>query len=229
MWVVKNIFGGKTMNNTHKGKSNEQLVMTISIKTLIANIILSIGKAFAGVMANSGAMISDAIHSASDVFSTILVMVGYKISEKKADAKHPYGHERLECVAAIMLSIVLAATGIGIGYSGIKIILSGGQSSLEAPGTLALIAAIASIAVKEWMYWYTRNAAKTVNSGALMADAWHHRSDALSSVGSLVGILSARMGFQLGDPIASVIICGCIVKASIEIFKDATGSNSIPR
>ena len=178
-------------------------------------------KLIAGITAFSGAMVSDAIHSASDVFSTLIVIVGVKISRKEADKEHPYGHERMECVAAILLAVVLFLTGIGIGYTGIQKIVVGRYENLAVPGGFALIAAILSILVKEWMFWYTKFYAKRINCGALMADAWHHRSDALSSVGSFLGILGARLGFPVMDPIAGVVICVFIIKASYDIFKDA--------
>ena len=195
--------------------------MEVSKNSIIANLVLSIFKLFAGIVANSGAMVSDAVHSASDVFSTFIVIIGVKISSKEADEKHQYGHERLECVASIVLAIILCGTGIAIGLTGAKKIISGGSSNLMVPGVLALVAAILSIAVKEGMYWYTRGAAVKINSDALMADAWHHRSDALSSVGSLVGILGARLGFPILDPVASVVICIFIVKAAIDIFRSS--------
>ena len=201
--------------------SDSKLAMKVSAISVIVNLLLSVFKLIAGILAKSGAMISDAVHSASDVFSTFVVMIGVTISEKESDKEHPYGHERLECVAAIILSMVLAITGLGIGVTGIRNIANGESGVLEAPGLLALIAAVVSIAVKEWMYWFTRAAAKKINSGALMADAWHHRSDALSSIGAFVGILGARLGYPILDPIASIIICIFIEKAAIDIFKDS--------
>ena len=201
--------------------SDSKLAMKVSVISVIVNLLLSVFKLIAGILAKSGAMISDAVHSASDVFSTFVVMIGVTISEKESDKEHPYGHERLECVAAIILSMVLAITGLGIGVTGIRNIANGESGVLEAPGLLALIAAVVSIAVKEWMYWFTRAAAKKINSGALMADAWHHRSDALSSIGAFVGILGARLGYPILDPIASIIICIFIEKAAIDIFKDS--------
>lgn len=200
---------------------NEKIVMRVSVNSMIVNLVLSIGKVAAGFVARSGAMISDGIHSASDVFSTFVVIIGYRMSAKESDDNHQYGHERIECVAALLLAMILCATGIAIGYGGVKKIIHADQLSLAMPGVLALIAAIISIGVKEGMYWYTRAAAKKVNSGALMADAWHHRSDALSSVGSMVGIIGARLGYPICDPLASVIICVFIVKAAYDIFKDA--------
>ena len=194
--------------------------MKVSFVSIVVNVVLSVFKFAAGVIANSGAMISDAVHSLSDVLSTFVVIAGLKLSAKKNDAEHPYGHERMECVAAIILSIMLALVGVGIGYSGIEKIISG-NSSLKIPGVLALVAAIVSIAVKEWMYWYTRSVAKREMSDALMADAWHHRSDALSSVGSFVGIGGALLGYPVLDAVASVVICVFIMKAAIDIFRGA--------
>lgn len=200
---------------------NEKIVMKVSANSMVVNVILSIGKVLAGIVANSGAMISDGIHSASDVFSTLVVIIGYKMSAKESDQNHQYGHERIECVAALLLAMILCVTGVMIGYGGMQKIVHAEEMSLEVPGILALLAAIVSIIVKEGMYWYTRDAAKKVNSGALMADAWHHRSDSLSSIGSMVGIIGARLGYPICDPLASVIICVFIVKAAYDIFKDA--------
>ena len=204
-----------------KAKTNEQIAMQVSANSIAVNLMLSIFKLIAGLLASSGAMISDAIHSASDVFSTIIVIIGVKISGKASDEDHPYGHDRFECVASIILSILLGVTGVGIGLTGVQKLIAGHYDTLAIPGILALAAAVISIVVKEIMYWYTRNAAKKINSGALMADAWHHRSDALSSVGSFVGIFGARMGFPMLDPLASVVICLFVVKAAVDIFRDA--------
>lgn len=193
----------------------------VSVLTIAANLILSAFKLTAGILAGSGAMISDAIHSASDVFSTIIVMLGIKASNKQADKNHPYGHERIECVAAVILALVLAATGIGIGIDGINKIVAGANGELAAPGVLALVAAIVSILVKEGMYHYTKHYAKKLDSEAMMADAWHHRSDAMSSVGSLIGIGGAMLGVPVLDPVACVVICLFILKAAFDIAKDA--------
>ncbi len=193
----------------------------VSAVTVIINILLSLLKLLAGIFASSGAMISDAVHSASDVFSTIIVMIGVGIAGRKPDKEHRYGHERFECVASVILAVILAETGIGIGWSGISVIREGNYGDLKTPGILALIAAGVSIVVKELMYWYTIKAAKKINSDALKADAWHHRSDSLSSVGALIGILGARLGFPVFDPIASIVICLFVVKAALDIFRDA--------
>ena len=204
-----------------KEKTNMQIANSVSIHTIVWNILLSIFKFVAGVLANSGAMISDAVHSASDVLSTFIVIFGVSVANKESDKEHPYGHERMECVAAIILAVILCGTGLGIGYSGLLKVFADQASFLPVPGSLALFAAGISIIVKEIMFWYTRAAAVKIRSGALMADAWHHRSDALSSVGSLAGIMGARMGFPIFDPIASIMICLFILKAGFNIFKDS--------
>lgn len=193
----------------------------VSFVTIIGNVILSILKLAAGVVAHSNAMISDAIHSASDVFSTVVVMIGIKLASKESDKEHPYGHERMECVAAIVLSMVLFVTGIGIGVEALKNIMAGDYNTLQVPGILALAAAVLSIITKEGMFWYTRFYADKIDSSALMADAWHHRSDSLSSIGALIGIIAARLGYPVMDSIASLVIFVFIAKAAYDIFKDA--------
>lgn len=193
----------------------------VSVITIIGNLILSAAKLLAGVVAHSGAMISDAVHSASDVFSTFVVMIGISLAAKESDKEHPYGHERLECVAAIVLAMVLFITGLGIGVKALTNIFGGNYANLQVPGILALIVAVISIVSKEGMYWYTRHYAKKIDSSALMADAWHHRSDAFSSIGALIGIGGARLGFPIMDSVASFVIFLFIAKAAFDIFKDA--------
>ena len=201
--------------------SFQKIANMVSIVTIIENIVLSVAKLLVGIIAHSNAMISDAIHSASDVFSTIVVMIGIKLASKEPDKEHPYGHERLECVTAIILAMILFVTGLGIGAKAITNIFASNYDQLSTPGILALIAAIVSIIVKEGMFWYTRYYAKKIDSDALMADAWHHRSDAFSSIGALIGIAGARLGFPVMDSIASIVIFLFIAKAAFDIFKDA--------
>ena len=202
-------------------KNQEQIAMRVSYISILGNVLLSVFKLMAGIFAHSGAMITDAVHSASDVFSTFVVMIGIKISARASDKEHPYGHERMECVAAIVLATILCITGLGIGKNAIAKLQDGNDAGMVIPGILALVAAIVSIVVKEAMFWYTRGAAKKIDSGALMADAWHHRSDSLSSIGALVGILFARNGYPIMDAVASLVICVFIIKAAYDIFKDA--------
>lgn len=210
-----------TRKNNFTEADFQKIANKVSVITIVGNIVLSVVKLLAGIIAHSNAMISDAVHSASDVFSTIVVIIGIKVASKEADKEHPYGHERLECVAAIVLAIVLFITGLGIGTEALKNIVQGNYGDLQVPGILALIAAIVSIVCKEGMYWYTRYYAKKIDSSALMADAWHHRSDAFSSIGALIGIGGARIGFPVMDSIASLVIFVFIVKAAYDIFKDA--------
>lgn len=203
------------LSNEVKSKT----VLKVSAVSIAVNLLLTIFKFIAGKLACSSAMISDAIHSASDVFSTFIVIAGDKLGRKKSDLDHQYGHERMECAAAIVLAVLLVITGINIGINGIKNLTN--PHELAIPGKLALIAAIVSIATKEWMFWYARSAAKKISSTSLMADAWHHRSDSLSSIGALLGIWGARCGYAYLDPLAAIIIALLIIKASRDIFKDA--------
>ena len=191
----------------------------VSVISMVTNVILTMLKLAAGVIARSGAMISDAVHSASDIFSGLIVLIGVRISSKAPDESHPYGHERYECVAALLLSGVLAVVGGTIGVNAVKDIING--TVQEAPGFLALIAAAVSIVTKETLFWYTRGYAKRYRSTALHAEAWHQRSDALSSVGALIGIAGARLGVPVMEPIASFIIALFILRVAVRIFRDA--------
>ena len=221
-------FGGSSMeknmevtNTSGTERDFQQVANRVSVMTILGNLVLSVLKLLAGIIAHSNAMISDAVHSASDVFSTFVVMIGIKLASKEPDKEHPYGHERMECVAAIVLAMVLFITGLGIGREAVLNIVHGHYSDLQVPGMLALVAAVVSIVAKEGMFWYTRHYAKRIDSSALMADAWHHRSDAFSSIGALIGIGGARLGFPIMDSIASLVIFVFIVKAAFDIFKDA--------
>ena len=211
----------KSQENYSSETEFRNVANRVSLVTIIGNVVLSVIKLLAGIIAHSSAMISDAVHSASDVFSTFVVIIGIKLASKKPDKEHPYGHERMECVAAIVLAMVLFITGLGIGLEAVKNIIHGNYGDLQVPGVLALIAAIVSIVSKEAMYWYTRHYAKKIDSSALMADAWHHRSDAFSSIGALIGIGTSRLGYPVMDSIASLVIFVFIVKAAFDIFKDA--------
>ena len=202
-----------------KAEEFQTAATRVSLVSMITNVILTLLKLAAGLLAHSGAMISDAVHSASDIFSGLIVLLGVKISTKEPDEQHPYGHERYECVAALLLSGILAVVGGAIGIGAVKDIISG--KTAEIPGLLALIAAVVSIAVKESLFWYTRGYAKKYRSTARHAEAWHQRSDALSSIGALIGIAGARMGVPVMEPIASLIIALFILRVAIRIFKEA--------
>ncbi len=201
---------------------NNKIAFKVSVVTILINMLLSIIKLIAGIISNSDAMISDGIHTISDVFTTIIAIIGIAVSNKNEDDSHRYGHERLECIASLILSFSLFLTGIGIGYSGIIAIINKEYVDTVSPGIFALIVAIISIVVKELMYQYTIKAAKKINSDALKADAWHHRTDSISSVGALIGIILSRMGYKYFDPLASVFISIFICKVAVEIFMDAT-------
>lgn len=209
------------VNTAQSAVEEKRIIRKLSLVSIFGNTILSGFKMIAGIFGHSGAMISDAIHSFSDVLTTVIAYFGVKFSKKEADKAHPYGHERFECVASLILGLMLLLTGVGVGIAGMKNILQGHYETLAIPGAIALIAAVVSIFGKEGMYWYTRYYAKKINSTAFMADAWHHRSDAFSSVGSLIGIGGAMLGFPVLDSMASVVICLFILKVSYDILKDA--------
>ena len=187
----------------------------VSIITLIVNVFLSVIKILSGIIGKSIAMISDGIHSLSDIISTIIVIVGLKISNKKADDEHQYGHERIENVASIILAFLLFLTGILLVLNGIKSI---NENTIQIPNKITILIAFISIIAKELMYQYTIIASKKYNSDALKADAWHHRSDAVSSIVSLIGIYFTIKGYIYMDLIASVLISIIILKISVEIF-----------
>ncbi len=202
----------------------QRMIRKISFVGIAGNIVLSSFKLFAGIYGTSSAMVSDAVHSMSDVFATFIAMLGVKLSKRTADENHPYGHERLECLASLLLGVLLLVTGLGIGKVGLTNIFSGDYKNLTPPATIALIAAIVSIVTKEGMYWYTRYYAKLLNSSAFLADAWHHRSDAFSSIGSLVGIGGAMLGYPVLDSVTSVVICLFILKVAYDILKTAVNN-----
>ena len=196
-----------------------KIVNKMSRVGILGNVLLAGFKLFAGVIGKSGAMVSDAVHSLSDVFATVIAFFGVRLSRQPEDEEHPYGHERIESVASLFLGLILAGTGLGIGYTGLRKLLS--PEALEVPTLLPLIAAAVSIAAKEGMFQYTMHYAKKLNSSAFKADAWHHRSDAFSSVGSFIGIGLAKLGFPVMDPIASLVICLFILKIAFDISRDA--------
>ena len=199
--------------------TREQIGNRTILITVVMNIFLSLIKLLAGFIGHSTSMISDGVHSLSDVISSIGVFIGLRISQKPADIDHPYGHEKFEAVLSKILAFILFLTGLSIGYSAIETIVS---SSYIIPKMMTIWAALLSIGVKEWMYHYTIRQAKKIESTALAADAWDHRSDSLSSIGALIGIIGARLGFPILDPLAALVITLIILKVAIEIFVEAT-------
>ncbi|MDO4493435.1 MAG: cation diffusion facilitator family transporter [Clostridia bacterium] len=200
--------------------NRDSVIRRLTLVSIFGNLILSAFKFLAGIFGCSQAMVSDAVHSMSDVLTTFIAAAGVRISGRRADKEHPYGHERFECIASLLLCVILAVTGVEIGLSGIRT-LRGGTANMTVPTLLPLIAAVVSILGKELMYRYTIHWADKIDSAAFRADAWHHRSDALSSIGSFAGILAARLGFPWMDPIAAIVICLFILKASFDIMKEA--------
>lgn len=197
--------------------SNERVTVAnrVSAVTIIANVALTIIKVLVGILGNSTAMVADGIHSLSDVFTTVLALIGVKMSSKEDDEDHPYGHEKLEAVMSKLLAISLFITGVLIGYRAIVQLVEG---DLQKPGQIAAFGAILSIVVKEWMFRYTHKAAIKIDSQVLMGDAYHHRSDAYSSIATLIGVVGAILGYLYLEPIASIVISGLIVKIAVEIF-----------
>lgn len=201
-------------------------IKRVGITTIVWNAILSIGKVVAGLLAKSSSLISDGFHSASDVLSTIVVMIGAKLSAKAPDKEHPFGHERMESIASIILAMLLVGTAVLLGYNGIvSIIAFANGEEIVSNGFvyLALGSAIASIIVKFVMYIYTIKVANRISSTALKADAYHHLSDSLSSIGSVLGIVGLMIGkaWAILDPIASIIIALFILKVAYDILREA--------
>lgn len=194
---------------------NYKLGIRASWITIIINIILAVSKIVAGILGSSNAMVADGVHTLSDILTTFVVLMGLKISSKEADDEHPYGHEKYESVFAKILSVLLLLTGIFIGYKSITILINGG---IKIPKSIALITAFLSIIVKEGMYWYTIKIARKIKSISMEADAWHHRSDAFSSVGTFVGVLGARLGFPALDPIAGIIVSMLVIKVGGDLY-----------
>ena len=199
----------------------ERVTTKVSSFSMAGNILLALFKFIAGIAGHSGAMISDAVHSSSDVLGSLIVLVGVKISGKAADKNHPYGHERFESVASILLSVLLLFAAVEIAEGGIKSVISGDYKTAVMPGMIALVAAIVSIVSKEALYHYTMHFSRAIRSDSLRAEAWHHRSDSLSSIGSLIGIAGARAGIPILDPAAAVVISLFIFKAAYDIFRNA--------
>ena len=201
----------------------ERTATKVTYNNIACNIFLSFLKIIVGIIAHSQALISDAVNSISDVLSAFIVIIGVKLSSKKSAKKHPYGHERFECVAAIILAVFLLVTGLFIGHTALENILGGKQTQTVVPGSIALVAAIVTIIMKEALYWYTRKYAKMLDSSSLMGIAWDNRSDVFSSLCVLLGIVGARLGVPILDSIASLVVCVFIVKAAYDIFNDAIG------
>ena len=191
----------------------------VTLITILLNIGLTILKILAGILGNSTAIIADGLHSASDIITSIGILIGNKISRKPRDDEHQYGHEKAESLVSFILAAVLIIVALKIGYDGVKELFN--INDILIPNALPLIVALISIGVKEYQYQITIRVAKRINSSSLKADAWHHRSDALSSIAAFVGIGGAMLGFKILDPIASIIVAIVVVKVGANILKSA--------
>ncbi|MCQ2182886.1 MAG: cation diffusion facilitator family transporter [Bacteroidales bacterium] len=204
--------------------TREKEIYKVTILGGIVNVALLSFKFIAGFVAGSAAMVADAVHSLSDFFTDIIVLVFVRISSKPADEGHDFGHGKYETLASTLVGLALFAVAVGILYGGaVKVAAWSRGEELPKPGMLALWAAMVSIVLKEGIYVYTARKARELNSQALLANAWHHRSDALSSVGTAVGIGGAILlgeRWTVLDPIASIVVGALIVKISIGMMKN---------
>ena len=193
----------------------------------VVNLVLSLLKLVAGVFGRSGAMIADAVHSFSDLATDIVVIVFARISAKPRDDGHDYGHGKYETLATILISMALGVVGVGIlvnSIGAVRSVLDGGV--LPRPGLVALVAAVLSIAAKEILYRYTVREGRAIDSPSVVANAWHHRSDALSSLGTLVGIGCAYFlgdKWRIADPIAALIVAVFIFKVAFDLIRTGVG------
>lgn len=203
----------------------QQDIYKVTIWGSIVNFILLIFKFIAGVLGHSSAMVADAIHSLSDFATDIIVLFFVRISSKPADTTHKYGHGKFETLATAFIGFALLAVGIGILIEGTKNIVAVVRGEvLQAPGVIALLAAAVSIISKEILYQYTVYKGRKINSQAVVANAWHHRSDAFSSIGTLVGIAGAMFlgeKWRVLDPVAAVIVSVFILKVAIDILRNS--------
>jgi cation diffusion facilitator family transporter len=200
--------------------SKPALATTVARINLINNFLLAVGKMFIGYFAHSAALLNDGINNLGDTISSIITMIGISAGSKKADDDHQYGHERLECVAAILLSGIIMFVGIALFGSGISAIIKKTYLSTPVPTFLAVVASLASIVIKGAMYFYTRWAGRKAGSPALMASAGDSLSDVFATSGGLIGILFSRMGYPIGDAIAAVVIAVFIFRVGVQIFRD---------
>ena len=205
----------------------DRRIYRITLAGSIVNVVLLVFKFAAGILGHSAAMIADAIHSLSDFLTDIIVIVFVRLSSKPADHDHDYGHGKYETLATSVIGLALAVVAVLIGWDGIEKIADALQGNrLESPGIIALWAALLSIVLKEWIFRATRKVADEVKSKALEANAWHHRSDALSSVGTAIGIGGAVMlgdGWAILDPIAAIVVCVLIIVTAFRIIRQSSG------
>jgi cation diffusion facilitator family transporter len=211
------------MNDSITEKQRERQIYKVTIAGSIVSLLLILVKFPAGIIGRSAAMIADAVHSLSDFVTDIVVIVFVKTSQKPKDKDHAYGHGKFETLATLIIGIVLLGVGLGIAWSGVNSIFSVLRGDLlPSPGIIAFLAALATIASKEILYRYTIIKGKKLNSPALVANAWHHRSDALSSIGTAIGIGGAIFlgdKWTILDPLAALVVSFFIVRMSVQLIK----------
>ena len=191
----------------------------VTLKAIGWNIFLAFIKIIAGILGKSSVMIADGLHSASDIITSMGVLIGNYISSKPFDKEHNYGHEKAETLVSFLLSIILVGVALSIGYESSKSLFN--IEGIAIPTLLPLVVSIISILIKEYQYRITIRIAKKINSPALKADAWHHRSDALSSIAAFVGIGGAMLGFKILEPLASIVVALFVCKVGYDILKNA--------
>lgn len=201
----------------------QHVIYRVTIVGAVLNLVLIIFKMLAGILGRSGAMVADAVHSLSDFVTDVIVLVFVRISNKPRDVDHDYGHGKYETLATALIGVLLFVVGVGVlagGCSSILAYLRG--ETLGQPGMVALWAAVVSVVTKEWLYRYTRAVGRRANSKAVVANAWHHRSDALSSVGTMVGVGGAILlgeDWRVLDPLAAVVVSVFILKVSADLVR----------
>ncbi len=217
-------------------QNRDKKIYKVTLTGSIVNMVLLVFKFVAGVLGNSSAMIADAVHSLSDFITDIVVIAFVKISSKPADQDHDYGHGKYETVASSIIGMALVVVAVMLGWNGVeKVIRFAHGETLESPGIIALVAAALSVLLKEWVFRITKKVAKEVNSQALEANAWHHRSDAFSSIGTFIGIGGAVMlgkNWAVLDPIASIVVSILIFVAAFRLLRQASGElleESLPK
>lgn len=217
-------------------KEREKKIYRVTLTGSVVNVILLVFKFIAGILGGSAAMIADAVHSLSDFLTDIIVIAFVRISSKPEDEDHDYGHGKYETLATSIIGLALLMVGLYIFYNGARQIwdvMHGAE--IEQPGLVALIAAIVSILLKEWTYRFTASVGKKVKSQAVIANAWHHRSDALSSIGTAIGIGGAILlgkGWAVLDPVAALVVSVFIVKTALGLLSTSSGElleKSLPK
>ncbi len=217
-------------------KEREKKIYRVTLTGSVVNVILLVFKFIAGILGGSAAMIADAVHSLSDFLTDIIVIAFVRISSKPEDEDHDYGHGKYETLATSIIGLALLMVGLYIFYNGARQIwdvMHGAE--IEQPGLVALIAAIVSILLKEWTYRFTASVGKKVESQAVIANAWHHRSDALSSIGTAIGIGGAILlgkGWAVLDPVAALVVSVFIVKTALGLLSTSSGElleKSLPK